>query len=151
MRMSSKSFNDGDTIPIKYTCSGQDISPHLEWNGVPKETRTYAIIADDPDAPAGTWVHWVLYNIPGNVGSLTENVPHQENVPGIGIQGVNDFRRFGYAGPCPPPGKPHRYFFRLYALDSILTLRSGIDKAGLVKAMQGHILDQCQWMGRFSR
>lgn len=143
--ITSPAFRDGDTIPKKYTCDGEDISPPLAWTGVPEGTQSLALIVDDPDAPAGTWVHWVLYDIPGNLDLLSEDCA------GIGVDCVSDFRRPGYGGPCPPRGKPHRYFFKLYALDTKLKLPPGARKAEVERAMQGHVLAQGQLIGKYGR
>ena len=150
MQVTSTAFKEGQSIPRQYTCDGVNISPPLEWNGVPKSAKTIAIIADDPDAPAGTWVHWVLYNLPAvNIG-LVENLPPTEALKAGGFQGKNDFQKIGYGGPCPPSGT-HRYFFKVYALDNELPLKAGATKAEVEKAMQGHIVAQTQLMGTYSR
>src|SRR6266576_1502901 len=120
--LSSTAFKDGAAIPVKHTCDGADVSPPLAWSGAPQGTRSFAIIADDPDAPAGTWVHWVLYNLPAEGLGLIENTPQTETLTGGGVQGKNDFGKIGYGGPCPPSGT-HRYFFKFYALDSELPLK----------------------------
>ncbi len=148
--LSSTAFSEGQTIAAKYTCSGTDVSPQLSWNDPPAATKSFTLIMDDPDAPVGTWVHWVIYNIPANVRELPEGVEKQEQAAGA-LQGRNDFRKFGYGGPCPPPGKPHRYFFKLYALDAKLELKAGAAKADLEHAMKNHIVAQTQLMGRFGR
>ena len=151
MNLTSSAFAAEGTIPKKYTCDGQDVSPPLTWSGAPASVQSFALIADDPDAPVGTWVHWVLYDLPGGTKELAENVPKQEQLPNGARQGRNDFRKIGYGGPCPPPGKPHRYYFKLYALDKKLDLKPGATKAQLESAMQGHILAQGELMGRFGR
>lgn len=143
--VTSSAFNEGETIPVEYTCNGKNISPPLAWSGIPADTKTLALIADDPDAPAGIWVHWVLFNLPGQTEGLVAGVLK------AGVEGTNSSRKTGYSGPCPPPGKPHRYFFKLYALDASLDIGAGASKAELEKAMQGHILAQGQLMGTFSR
>jgi Raf kinase inhibitor-like YbhB/YbcL family protein len=145
IQLSSSAFRDGDTIPKKYTCDGEDISPQLSWSGLPQGTQSLALIVDDPDAPAGTWVHWVLYDISPDVSDLPEDAQ------GLGIEGKTSFRDPGYGGPCPPKGKPHRYFFKLYALDKTLGLKPGATKADLEKAMQSHILAQGRIMGTYGR
>ncbi len=147
MKLTSAAFAEGGTIPAQYTCDGSDVSPPLVWSGAPAGTKAFALIADDPDAPAGTWVHWVLYNVPGSVAQLPEGVA----APGGAAQGRNDFRKTGYGGPCPPPGKPHRYFFKLYALDAPLALKAGATKPEVERAMQGHTLAQAQLMGTYGR
>jgi Raf kinase inhibitor-like YbhB/YbcL family protein len=128
LKLTSTAFKESEAIPRGYTCDGANVSPPLEWTGVPKTAKTIAIITDDPDAPAGTWVHWVLYNLPAEGLGLIENTPQTETLNGGGVQGKNDFGKTGYGGPCPPSGT-HRYFFKFYALDSELTLRSGATKA----------------------
>ena len=150
MELSSLAFNDGDMIPDKYTCDGADISPPLEWGLVHEDTKSIALICDDPDAPVGTWVHWVYYDIPADTKGLPENIAPQENPDNGGKQGTNDFRRIGYGGPCPPGGT-HRYYFKIYALDTILNLPAGADKKLLLKAMEGHIIGQAQIMGKYKR
>lgn len=150
MEITSTAFKDGEMIPSKYTCDGVNVSPPLAWQNSPRGVQSFALIADDPDAPAGTWVHWVIFNIPDTVFSLPENVPPKETLENGSIQGKNDFRKIGYGGPCPPNGV-HRYYFKLYALDTKLNLQPGATKAELLKAMEGHILAQAQLMGRYSR
>jgi Raf kinase inhibitor-like YbhB/YbcL family protein len=145
IQLISSAFNEGGNIPDRFTCDGANVSPHLAWSGAPNGTESLAIIADDPDAPVGTWVHWVLYNIPAGQTSLAEGAQ------GVGVQGTNDFRKPGYGGPCPPRGKPHRYFFKVYALDAPVSLKPGGTKADLEKAMQGRILAQGQLMGKYGR
>ena len=147
--LTSTAFKEGESIPRKYTCDGEDISPPLKWASAPAGVKTFALIVDDPDAPMGTWVHWVAFNIPPTGSALPEKVPPKDSLPDGTVQGKNDFRKIGYGGPCPPGGT-HRYFFKLYALDTLLTLKSGSSKADLVKAMDGHIVAQAQLMGRYS-
>lgn len=151
MQLSSPSFADGASIPVQFTCQGADLSPALNWSAPPEGTASLALICDDPDAPAGTWVHWVVYNLPPTVRSLPEGVPKSQEVPGGGLQGLNDFRKVGWGGPCPPPGGPHRYFFRLYALKAPLPLPPGASRAQLDRAMQGQILGTGQLMGTYRR
>lgn len=148
--ITSSAFNDGEMIPKKFTCDGQNISPPLKWESIPAQTKSLALIADDPDAPMGTWVHWVIFNILPTITELPENVPTKDSLPNGAIQGKNDSRGIGYDGPSPPSGT-HRYFFKLYALDTMLNLSAGITKPGLLKAMEGHIMAQAQLMGRYSR
>jgi Raf kinase inhibitor-like YbhB/YbcL family protein len=150
MEISSPSFRYGEFIPGRFTCDGDDISPSLNWDKVPDGTKSFALIGDDPDAPMGTWVHWVLYNLPPDFRSLPEDVPKNKQLENGAMQGISDFRRIGYGGPCPPGGA-HRYFFKLYALDIMLNLDPGASKVGVVKAMQGHILAQCELMGKYRR
>jgi len=149
--LSSPSFHNGDDIPKKFTCTDADVSPQLQWTSAPAGTQSLALIADDPDAPAGTWTHWVLFDLPAQTKSLPENVSKQDELPGGGRQGRNDFRKLGYGGPCPPPGKPHRYFFKLYALDKKLELKAGASKQEVEQAMQGHVLAQAELMGKYQR
>lgn len=144
-------FTNGGTIPVKHTCDGEDLSPALEWGELPAGTKSLAVIAEDPDAPVGLFVHWVIYNIPPALTGLPEGVAKIAQVSGTGMQGINGFGRNGYGGPCPPRGKPHRYFFNLYALDLEPRLPADLTRAGLLTAMQGHILGQGQWMGTYGR
>lgn len=137
-------------IPAQYTCTGSDVSPALTWSEPPAGTQSFALIMDDPDAPAGTWVHWVLFNIPASARGLAEAIPVGETLPDGSMQGRNSSGELGYNGPCPPSGT-HRYFFKLYALDEMLGLSAGADKGELLKAMEGHILAQGELMGTFSR
>ncbi len=150
MKITSNAFKEGEIIPLKYGCDGPDISPALAWTGVPDSTKSLALIMDDPDAPAGTWVHWVIFNIPPDTTGLPENFPTTKEFPSGIRQGINDFHRYGYGGPCPP-GEIHRYFFKLYALDTMLDLPPGASKAQLLTAMNGHILATAQLMGRYQR
>jgi Raf kinase inhibitor-like YbhB/YbcL family protein len=150
MRLSSSAFRNEGTIPKAYTCDGANVSPPLAWEDVPEKARSLALIADDPDAPAKTWVHWVVFNLLATMKGLPENVPAQGMIAGRGVQGTNDFRKVGYGGPCPPVGT-HRYFFKLYALDTELALDSSTTKDALLKAMEGHILAEGQLMGKYSR
>jgi len=150
MDLKSAAFNGGGMIPAKYTCDGMDVSPPLTWDNAPAGTKSFALICDDPDAPVGTWVHWVCYDIPAGTKSLPENVAKTETPTTGGRQGVNDFRKAGYGGPCPPGGV-HRYFFKLYALDTLLNLTSGTTKQELLKAMECHILGEAQLMGKYKR
>ncbi|MGD2124588.1 MAG: YbhB/YbcL family Raf kinase inhibitor-like protein [Desulfobacteraceae bacterium] len=143
-------FKEGEMIPRQYTCDGKDISPPLSWSAVPEGTQSLALICDDPDAPMGTWVHWVLFNLPANIDSLPEEVPASRTLDSGAKHGKNDFRRFGYGGPCPPGGT-HRYYFKLYALDTMLDLDPGLTKAELLKAMEGHVLAEGQLMGCYRR
>jgi len=151
MQLTSTAFQEAEPIPARYTCEGQDVSPPLKWSGAPAGTKSFALIADDPDAPVGTWVHWVVYDLPADTSELPENVARTQTVSGNAKQGLNDFGRLGYGGPCPPPGKPHRYFFKLYALDGPLGLKPGATKNAVETVMAGHILAQAQWMGTYQR
>lgn len=147
----SSAFNDGDLMDAKYTCKGKDVSPPLGWGNAPAGTKSFALICDDPDAPMMTWVHWVVYDIPTDVTGLPEGVPKDKTLSNGAKQGITDFRDIGYGGPCPPPGGPHRYFFKLYALDTVLNLAPGLTKKVLLKAMEGHILGEAQIVGKFKR
>jgi Raf kinase inhibitor-like YbhB/YbcL family protein len=150
LRVTSTAFTDGGMIPQRYTCDGDDTSPPLSLDGVPDGTRSIALIADDPDAPRGIFVHWVVYDLPPDLHELPDGIRPNEVLDGGGRQGVTDFGTVGYGGPCPPSGT-HRYFFKVYALDAELNLPPGRSKANLLKAMEGHILAQGQIMGRYKR
>lgn len=149
--ISSPSFSNGGDIAKKFTCDAADLSPQLTWNEPPTGTKTFALLVDDPDAPVGNWNHWTMWNLPPNLRGLPEDVKKEASLPDGSLQGRNDFRKTGYNGPCPPPGKPHRYFFKLFALDAKLDLKSGEGKKGLEAAMKGHILAQAEWMGKYGR
>ncbi|MGB9799302.1 MAG: YbhB/YbcL family Raf kinase inhibitor-like protein [Thermanaerothrix sp.] len=149
--LTSPAFSAGEMIPSQYTCEGADRSPALAWETTAPEVTSYALIMDDPDAPLGTFTHWVLYNIPAERRDLPEGIPNQENVPGIGTQGRNDFGRVGYGGPCPPPGKAHRYRFTLYALNLPPTLPAGLDKTALLQAIHDHVLFAMSLEGQYGR
>lgn len=150
MHIYSPAFDIGSTIPFKYTCDGDNISPPLTWEDPPQATQSFALILEDPDAPQKTFIHWVIYNLPAQIRQLPEAVPNQPSLPEGGLQGKNDFGQLGYGGPCPPNGT-HRYFFKLLALDTFLELEPGITKADLKAAMAGHILDAAEIMGRYAR
>jgi hypothetical protein len=150
MKIDSTQFTEGSMIPSKYTCDGKDISPPLEWRDEPADTKSFALISDDPDAPGGTWVHWVIYNIPPDFIGLEENIKPEKEFKNGMMQGTNSWPRIGYGGPCPPSGA-HRYFFKLYALDAMLELKPGVNKEQLLKAMTGHILAEAQLMGKYKR
>jgi len=150
IKMKSTAFEEGGMIPKKYTCDGLDISPPLTWTSVPNGTKSLALICDDPDAPMGTWVHWVLFNLPANIQELPEDIPPQKTLANGAKQGITDFRKIGYGGPCPPSGT-HRYYFKLYTLDTEINLEAGITKKQLLKAMEGHILAEGQLMGKYKR
>jgi hypothetical protein len=154
LQITSTAFSEGQSIPAKYSCEGSDISPPLQWipqGGTPATTKSFALIMDDPDAPMGIWVHWVLYNLPANTTGLPEDVAKTQVISSGAKQGMNTWPRLGYGGPCPPPGKPHRYFFKLYALDAMLDLKPGLMKKDLLKAMEGHVLAEGQLMGTYQR
>ncbi|HEX6290663.1 MAG TPA: YbhB/YbcL family Raf kinase inhibitor-like protein [Herpetosiphonaceae bacterium] len=150
MTVTSAAFSAHAAIPSQYTCDGTNISPPLAWSGAPSGTQSFALIADDPDAPRGTWVHWVLYNLPASVTQLPENIPALRSLDNGARHGTNDFRKLGYGGPCPPSGS-HRYFFKLYALDTQLSLEGGATKQQLLQAMEGHILAQGELIGTYQR
>ena len=149
--VSSAAFANGAEIPRRYTCDGADVSPALTWQGAPAGTQSIALIVDDPDASVGTWTHWLLWNIPSKVTLLAEGQPKVESLDNGARQGLNDFRRIGYGGPCPPPGNPHRYFFRLFALDARLDLKAGSPRADPEAALKPHILAEAEWMGTYKR
>ena len=151
LNLTTTAFQPGGIIPKKFPCDGPDVSPALAWSDLPPGTQAIALIMDDPDAPVGTWVHWVLYDLPASARELSEGVPKQEDLSSGAHQGRNDFRKVGYGGPCPPRGAAHRYFFKLYALDAKTKLKAGATKAELERAMQGHILAQAELMGRYQR
>ena len=151
LTLTSSAFASGAAIPAQYTCKGDDVSPALEWSGAPAHTASFAVIMDDPDAPAGTWVHWVLWNLPPSAHSLTEGVSKREQLDNGARQGRNSSRKIGYNGPCPPAGQTHRYFFRLYALDAKLDLAPGAGRDELDAAMKGHMLAQSEYMGTFHK
>ncbi len=146
----SDSFSDGGMIPAKYTCDGANISPQLSWDNAPKDTKSFVLICEDPDAPMGTFTHWILYDIPADVHELPENLPKDKVLPNGAKQGIADFKKIGYGGPCPPSGT-HRYYFKLYSLDTLLNLEPGLKKEDILKAMNGHILAQGQIMGKYTR
>ena len=151
LKLSSPSFSNGGDIAKKFTCDGADVSPQLSWTEPPGGTKALALLSDDPDAPVGNWSHWVLWNLPAESRGLAEGLSKVARLPDGSQQGTNDFRRTGYNGPCPPPGKPHRYYFKLFALDRELDLKPGAGKRELEAAMKGHILEQTEWMGRYGR
>jgi Raf kinase inhibitor-like YbhB/YbcL family protein len=152
LHLNSTAFREGETIPQRHTGDGKDLSPALTWADVPEGTRSLALICDDPDAPRGTWVHWILFNLPADVRELPEGVPADKILPTGARQGKNDFGKIGYGGPAPPRGHgAHRYFFKLYALDTSLDLQPGVTKAQVEAAMKGHILAEGQLMGKYAR
>jgi Raf kinase inhibitor-like YbhB/YbcL family protein len=151
MQLTSTAFLTGKPIQGKYTCDGPDVSPLLQWSEPPAGTKSFALICDDPDAPMGIWVHWVIYGLHAAMRELPEKVATTEVLPNGAKQGLNDFRRVGYGGPCPPPGGPHRYFFKLYALDTELPLTPRATKRDLLRAMSDHILAEAQLMGTYRR
>ena len=155
LSLSSSAFQANEAIPKPFTCDGEDKSPALTWTDPPANTKSFALIMDDPDAPPGTWVHWVIYDIPADQTQLPEALPKGESLPNGAKQGlvwgVQDFSKVGYFGPCPPPGKAHRYYFKLYALDRELNLPPKATKFDLEKAMQGHVLGEATLMGTYGR
>lgn len=146
LRLKSSAFVDGSEIPSKYTCEGSDVSPALSWSKPPASTRSLALVMDDPDAPRGTWVHWIVVDLPGQTTSLPEGGP----LPPGARSGTNSWNRTGYGGPCPPSGR-HRYFFKLYALDTALTQLATPTKEQLERAIEGHIVAQAQLMGTYQK
>lgn len=151
LSLRSTAFSEGGDIPRKHTCDGPDLSPELLWDEPPTGTQSFCLIADDPDAPAGTWVHWVYFEIPAKARSLPEGVAKSAELKDGSRQGRNDFGRVGYGGPCPPRGAAHRYFYKLYALNARLGLPSGATKADVERAMKDKILGQAQLMGKYKR
>ena len=148
LQLLSSSFAEGEWIPELHSCKGADLSPSLEWSGEPGDVRSFALVVEDPDAPSGTFCHWLVYDIPPDVHNLAQGLKPSS----VGVSGTNDFGRLGYGGPCPPKGSAHRYYFRLYALDiNTLGLRRGVGRRELLQAMNGHIQAETQCMGRFQR
>ncbi|GJQ21403.1 MAG: hypothetical protein HBSIN02_17580 [Bacteroidia bacterium] len=150
MKLTSKAFQNGGKIPTVYTCDGKHVSPPLAWTDPPRDVKTYVLLCDDPDAPRRVWVHWVVFNIPASETELSENQLKTRILPNGASQGVNTSRELGYEGPCPPSGT-HRYYFRLYALDAELPLQPGCTKEDVLKAMEGHVLEEAQLMGTYAR
>lgn len=150
LELRSPAFDHGETIPVEHTCDGEDVSPVLEWSGTPEETERFVLIMDDPDAPVGTFVHWVAYDIPASTDRLPRSVPAETVIPAGGTHGENSWNRLGYGGPCPPDGT-HRYFFKLYALDASLGLDPGATKKAVLDAMEGHVLEEARLMGEYTR
>lgn len=151
LKVSSPAFQEGGEIPLRYSCEGEDVSPVLQWSDPPEGTKSIALIMDDPDAPGGTFTHWVLYNLPPDSRSLPEAIPAKAEPSTGTLQGKNDFQKTGYSGPCPPPGRPHRYQFTVYALDRALNLEAGISQRQLREAIEGHILAQGRLTGTYQR
>jgi len=150
-QLSSNAFDEGDDIPLLHTCDGADLSPPLVWTDPPEGTVSMALMCDDPDAPGGNWSHWVLWGLGPDIRGLAQGQPTDPELDRGVRQGTNDFRQLGYGGPCPPKGKPHRYFFRLFALDTAINLAAGADRRKLREAIEGHILAEAQLMGRYGR
>lgn len=152
MKLDSPAFKTGEKIPDEYTCTGQNASPKIIWGDIPESAKSLVLIAEDPDAPVGIWTHWLAYNIPTKSHGMPAGLPPLKKLEDGTLQGKNDFRKIGYGGPCPPQGHgPHRYFFRLYALDNILSLNPGAEREELERAMEGHIIDKAEIMGKFMR
>jgi Raf kinase inhibitor-like YbhB/YbcL family protein len=151
MQLTSTAFAEGNSIPVRYTCDGENVSPPFKWNGAPASAKSFTLIVDDPDAPAGIWVHWLVYDLPPTSTELPEGAPKSQYLPGGARQGLNDFKHLGYGGPCPPPGKAHRYFFKLFALDRVIELKPGATKKELEAAMEGHKLAEGQLIGIYKR
>ncbi len=150
LELTSSAFKENQMIPSKYTCDGINISPPLSWIGTPNGTKSWALICDDPDAPAKTWVHWVIYNINSSISQLTEHLPMKDTLQNGAFQGINDFGHYGYGGPCPPSGT-HHYRFTLYAVDAKLNLKAGASKAQLLKALDGHIIAETKLTALYKR
>lgn len=148
--LTSSAFNEGQMIPSQYTCDGSNISPPLSWSSTPDGTKTWALVCDDPDAPAKTWVHWVIYNIDASITQLREHLPTTDTLQNGAYQGLNDFGHYGYGGPCPPSGT-HHYRFTLYAVDAKLDLKPGASKTQLLKALDGHIITETKLIGLYKR
>jgi Raf kinase inhibitor-like YbhB/YbcL family protein len=151
MQLTSTAFKNEETVPKKYTADGENISPPLSWSGAPEGTKSFAIICDDPDAPRGTWTHWLMYNLPPDTHELSAATPTTETSSNGARQGKNDFGKIGYGGPAPPKGKPHRYFFKVYAVDTMLELPAGVTREQLEKALDRHVLAHGQLMGKYGR
>ena len=154
MTITSEAFAAGEAIPRKYTGEGENVSPPLRWSGAPAETKEFVLICDDPDAPGRTWVHWVIYKIPAGFDSLEQGVEAspRPSRPAGALQGTNDSGKVGYGGPMPPAGHgPHRYYFKLYALDAERNLQPGLDKSAVLEAIEGHVLARGELMGTYER
>jgi Raf kinase inhibitor-like YbhB/YbcL family protein len=151
LKLNSTSFEPGGYIPEKFTCDGEDISPDISWSGAPDGTETFTLIVEDPDAPGRVFIHWVVYNIPNNVEGFEEGTSAFEIIKTGASQGKNDMGTVGYTGPCPPPGKAHRYYFRLFALDCVLDLPSMLSRSAVLGAMKGHVLGETEIMGKYKR
>lgn len=151
MTLTSPAISPGAAISSYFSCTGADRSPALAWNNAPQSTKTFALVVEDPDAPRGTFIHWVAYNIPVSVTSLPAGIPQSAEIAGGGTNGINGFDHIGYNGPCPPPGKMHHYHFRLFAVDSTLTPGDKADAAALESAMKGHVVATTELVGTFER
>ncbi|MCZ7540201.1 MAG: YbhB/YbcL family Raf kinase inhibitor-like protein [Anaerolineae bacterium] len=150
LELTSAAFSEGQPIPARYTCTGEDISPPLAWRGAPPGTQSFALIMDDPDAPGRTWVHWVVLNLPADAAALPAAIRSDDDLPGEAAHGQNSWRRSDYGGPCPPSGT-HRYFFKLYALDTTLDLAPGATRQQVLDALAGHVLAEGQVMGTYKK
>lgn len=150
LEIKSTAFEDGAMIPKKYTADGANVSPPLSWSSAPEGTKTFALICEDPDAPGGIFTHWIIFNIPSNTSKLPEGVPNQKALENGAKQGTNDFNKIGYSGPSPPSGT-HRFYFKIYALDTELNLAAEVKREEFLKAMEGHILAEGQLMGKYGR
>lgn len=150
-KLESTAFEHGAEIPKRYTTDGDDRSPHLRWSGAPEQTKTYALIVHDPDAPSGDFTHWVIFNIPSVRLELPEDTPHRGDLSDGSVQGHNDFDRDGYGGPKPPPGKPHHYHFELYALDAPVPLKYGASRSAVEEAIKGHVLAKAELIGTYGK
>ena len=150
-RLVSTAFENGERIPTRHTADGGDVSPPLEWHGEPAGTQSFALICDDPDAPRGTWTHWLAFNLSPSLHSLTEGIPVHATLADGASQGTTDFGTTGYGGPSPPKGPAHRYYFRLYAVDQILPVKAGASRKQLLGALEGHVLAEAELMGRYGR
>ncbi len=151
LQLTSKAFQQGETIPGDYAHEGRNVSPPLRWTDPPAGTKSFAMICEDPDAPHGTFTHWIIFNIPANSRELLEAVPQEGSFPDGAMHGSNDFGKMGYGGPEPPPGNPHRYIFRLHALDNTLGIPAGASREEFLAAIEGHVLAEAQLMGTFAR
>lgn len=147
--LTTRAFENGATIPAKHTCKGDDLSPPLDWDEIPKGTTSLALIMEDPDAPGGTFIHWIVYNLPADNNGLEANIPRQKHLKNGATQGKNDFDKIGYGGPCPPKGEEHRYFFRLFALKKKLPPESANNEKDFYKAIKGLVLEEAEYMGKF--
>jgi Raf kinase inhibitor-like YbhB/YbcL family protein len=149
--ITTNAFGQGERIPEPYTCNGQNISPPLTWEKIPAGTKSIAVIVDDPDAPRGSFTHWLIYNLPPDARGLAEQIPKERHLPDGSIQGMNDFGRIGYAGPCPPPGRHHRFTITVFAIDIMVDPREAETQAAFRKAIQGHTLAKGELMGIYGR
>ncbi len=151
LNLTSSVFENGGYIPDRYTCDGKNYSPPLTWNQVPKGTKSFVLIVDDPDAPVGTWVHWIVYSVPSDLKGLEENIDKEKLNSSGAKAGKNDFGRIGYGGPCPPSGQTHKYLFKLYALDQDITIEEGATKSEIINQIQGRIISETKLIGFYQR